>query len=88
MTEQLDAKEVALINEMFDERDLDDIINDPEARKKIVEYLRKVRANIREAESKGKRPTKKQARGDVEEKLSKMSADDILSLPISELKGK
>jgi hypothetical protein len=88
MPEQIDAKEVAKINAMFDERDLDEIINDAEARKEIIAYLRKVRLNVREAEGKGKRPTKKAARGDVEEKISTMTTDDILNLPVSELKGK
>lgn len=87
MTDKIDAKQVAKITEMFDERDLDEIVNDPEAKKEIIDYLRKVRVNIREAEAKGKRPTKKQARGEVTEKLAAMTADDILNLPMSSLKG-
>lgn len=88
MAIQIDATEVARIKEIFEDDDaIEKLVADKAIRSEVVSYLRKVRENIREAETKGKRATKKAARGEIEDKLSTMTADDILNLPISELKG-
>tara|TARA_R110000803_G_scaffold80261_5_gene146074 strand:- start:13325 stop:13618 length:294 start_codon:yes stop_codon:yes gene_type:complete len=85
MTEKLEAKEVAQINEMFDERSIDDIIADPAAKKQLIDYLRKVRLNVRDAEAKGKRPSKKVARGDFDEKVGEMTLEGVMGLSLEQL---
>lgn len=55
---KISAKEIAEVTELFSKDPLE-IANSPQKRKKLVEYMRKVRENIAELERAGKTITKK-----------------------------
>jgi hypothetical protein len=78
MSEKISAKEVAVVTELFAKDPLD-IADSPEKRRKIVEYMRKVRANIDELEKAGKVINKKSAAKGIERELdSKIDPLDLL----------
>ena len=56
----MDAKELKQLEEIFAKDPLQ-IAQDAALRERVIGYLRQMRANIRKAESEGKRPSKKVA---------------------------
>ena len=73
-----DTTEIQIPTDLL-ERDSVELSNDETAIKKIVEYLQATRVNVREAESSGKRISKKSATTKAPKKFDKNILDMLVS---------